>query len=274
MEVAAVDDAQVPAAEATLRILTFLAGQRGPVAAATIAAAIGAPRSTTYHLLAALDRHGFVLHLRESRRYGLGIAAFELSSGYSRQEPLTRLGVPVIAALADRLGESAHLAVLHGRDVVYLVEERARHRRVLVTDVGVRLPAHLTASGRAMLAALPAAQLRALYPDAAAFVTRNAAGPAGPADLRRLLATAAQDGFATEEGSVTAGLTSIAAVVLGPNDWPVASVAVTFETQGTADRARILQQVRRAAATLSRRVGGSIGDPPNRPAPTQKRATQ
>ena len=56
--------------------------------------------------------------------------------------------------------------MLHGRDVLYVVEERAPGRPPLVTDVGVRLPAHLTASGRAILAALPAAQVRALYPDA------------------------------------------------------------------------------------------------------------
>ncbi len=49
-------------------------------------------------------------------------------------------------------------------------------RPPLVTDVGVRLPAHLTASGRAILAALAPAQVRALFPDRAAFSTRHGAG--------------------------------------------------------------------------------------------------
>ena len=57
---------------------------------------------------------------------------------------------------STRVGHSAHLAMLHGRDVLYVLEERAPGRPPLVTDVGVRLPAHLTASGRAILAALPA----------------------------------------------------------------------------------------------------------------------
>ena len=72
---------------------------------------------------------------------------------------------------------NAHLAVLHGRDVLYVVEERAAGRPPLVTDVGVRLPAHLTASGLAMLAALPPAQVRALFPSRAAFVQRHGIGP-------------------------------------------------------------------------------------------------
>ncbi len=159
----------MPAADQTLAILAHLAAQRGPVPAATIAQALGIPRSTVYHLLAVMQERGFVVHLPEERRYGLGIAAFELSSGFSRQQPLARLGRPLVAVLVDRLGESGHLAVLHGRDVLYLVEERAPRRPSLVTDVGVRLPAHLTATGRAMLAELPPAQLRALYPDRAAF---------------------------------------------------------------------------------------------------------
>src|SRR6201747_1323933 len=117
---------------------------------------------------------GFVVHLPEEHRYGLGVAAFEVGSGYARQEPLQRIARRPLATLADRVGQSAHLAVLHGRDVLYVVEERAPGRPPLVTDVGVRLPAQLTASGRAILAALPAAQIRALFPDPSAFVLRTA----------------------------------------------------------------------------------------------------
>ena len=62
----------------------------------------------------------------------------------------------------------------------------------LVTEVGVRLPAHLTASGRAILAHLPAAQVRALYPDREAFVERNGTGPSSLSGLRAILAETRQ----------------------------------------------------------------------------------
>jgi DNA-binding IclR family transcriptional regulator len=163
----------VPAATRTLRVLTFLATQPAPVSLERLAAACGLPRSTAYHLLRAMIDEGFVVHLPDEHRYGLGVAAFEVGSGFARQEPLQRLARRQLAALVDEVGESAHLVVLHGRDVLYLVEERAPGRPPLVTDVGVRLPAHLTASGRAILAALPAAQVRATYPDRSAFVDRS-----------------------------------------------------------------------------------------------------
>ena len=63
---------------------------------------------------------GFVVHLAEEHRYGLGVAAFEVGSGYARQEPLQRIARRPLAALVDRVGQSAHLAVLHGRDVLYV----------------------------------------------------------------------------------------------------------------------------------------------------------
>ena len=122
------DRPQVPAADQTLRILRFLARRAGPVAASALARELGIPRSTVYHLLATLEAHGFVVHLPQERRWGLGTSAFELAGGYARQEPLARLGRPLLAGLADRLGESAHLAVMTGRDVLYIVEERALRR--------------------------------------------------------------------------------------------------------------------------------------------------
>ncbi|NKX51923.1 IclR family transcriptional regulator, partial [Arthrobacter deserti] len=138
-----------------------------------------------------------------------------LSSAYARQEPLARLGRPLLAGLVDRVGESAHLAVLHGRDVPYLGEERAKNRPSLVTDVGVRLPAHLTASGRAILAALPASQLRALSPDKAAFAVRQP-DPAitGYGQLKSHLEQVRRRGYATEEGDVTPGFGSLAVAAL------------------------------------------------------------
>jgi DNA-binding IclR family transcriptional regulator len=82
-------------------LLQTLARQPGPVPAAALARDLGLPRSMTYHLLAELIAAGFVVHLPEERRYGLGVTAFEIGSAYLRQEPLARLARPVLARLVD-----------------------------------------------------------------------------------------------------------------------------------------------------------------------------
>lgn len=257
----------VPAAAQTLEILRLLSMQAGPVPAATIVRELGLPRSTVYHLLATMADHGFVTHLHDDRRWALGIAAYELGTGFTRQAPLQRLARVPLADLTDRVGHTAHLAVLHGREVVYVIEERAPGRPPLVTDVGVRLPAQLTASGRAVLAALPAAAVRALFPDPAAFVLRTALGPRSMSALRTLLVQVRRLGYAVEGGEVTPGYASIAAAVLDHTRHPVAAIAVTFPVSETdpAERESIADRVLRTAAVVSRRVGGTpVGAPDQR----------
>ncbi|RYJ05288.1 MAG: IclR family transcriptional regulator, partial [Actinomycetales bacterium] len=151
----------------------------------------------------------------------------------------------------------AHLAILHGREVLYVLEERAPGRPPLVTDVGVRLPAHLTASGRAILAQLPATQVRALYSTAADFVDRHGHGPRTLSALRTVLSETRQRGYAVEDGEVTPGLASVAVPVLDHNHHPVAAVAMTYPDD--VDDGPLVEAVTRAAHRLTRRIGGSTG---------------
>jgi DNA-binding IclR family transcriptional regulator len=250
--------ANAAAATQALAVLRLLARHTEPQPAAAIARDLALPRSSVYHLLKVLTVEGFVVHLPEERRYGLGVAAFELGSAYTRQAPLQRVGRPLLSRLVETTTQNAHLAVLHGRDVLYVIEERAPGRPPLVTDVGVRLPAQLTASGLAMLAALPAQQVRALFPSRDAFVQRHGTGPESPAALRTLLQRVRRNGHADEDGSVTPEFASVASAVLDHGGHPVAAVAVTFPAADVAPSVRraLADQVARTAAELSRRISG------------------
>ncbi len=219
------------------------------------------PRSTVYQMLATLEESGFVSHYPEDRTYGLGFGAYELSAGYSRQAPLQRLARVPMANLKDRTRNSTHLGVLHGREVLHVLEERAPNQPVTVAAVGVRLPAHTTASGRALLAALPRPQLRALFSDTSSFSHRCAEGPAALSELRSLLIEVRKLGYASEHGEVTPGLCSVATAVLDHNGYPLASIAVTYpQRRDSAEMTlSMVKEVTRTAAELSRRVGGSLG---------------
>lgn len=244
------DKAQVPAADATLRILSFLARQRGSVPAATIAAALFLPRSTAYHLLTTLLEHGYVVN--GDRRWALGVRAHDLGTGYVRQEPLALVGRNLVTRLADSVGENAHLAVLHGRDVVYVVEGRAPGRPSLVSNVGVRLPAHLTASGRSMLALMSTDQVRALYPDDGALTARGDVSVTRR-QLQALLRSARDRGFASENSEITPGFASVAVPVVDRVGWPLAAIAVTF-VEGTAQHDALAVSARLVATEISRRL--------------------
>ena len=142
--------------------------------------------------------------------------------------------------------------------MLYVLEERAPGRPPLVTDVGVRLPAHLTASGRAILSALPQNQVRALYPDRSAFVDRTGVGPTSLSALRALLTETRQRGYAIEDGEVTPGFASVAAVVLDHNGHPVAGVAVTYRSDPATDLGPLIAATQRTAEQLTVRLGGTV----------------
>lgn len=250
--------ASVPAARNAVRLLRVLARSAEPLPAATLARRLALPRSSTYHLLSALADEGFVTHLPDGAGYALGLGAFELGTAYTRQAPLARLARPLVARLSEATTHNAHLAVLHGRDVLYVLEQRAPRRPALVSDVDVRLPAAATASGLAILAQLPAAQVRALFPGPEAFVRRHGAGPGTPGELRAALVEARRVGYSVEDEWVTPGLASVAVAVAGPGGHPVAGLALTFpvEAVGPADRAALVAHLTPTAAELSRRLVG------------------
>ena len=153
---------KVPAATHTLAILRLLMTTDAPISAARIATQLRLPRSTTYQLLKVMVDAGFVMHLKSHRTYGLGAAAYSLAQAYSTQQPLVRASTRHAQVLAKLAGGSAHVSRLSsGMEVLYVLEERSTAAVSLITDVGVRLAAERTASGRAMLAALPDAELKA-----------------------------------------------------------------------------------------------------------------
>jgi DNA-binding IclR family transcriptional regulator len=253
---------QVPAARRALAVLRLLASSARPLAASAIARELGLPRSSTYHLLSAMAEDGFVTYLPEDRLWGLGVTAFEIGSAFVRQDPLERLARPLLVRLVDRLGEIAQLGVLHGAETLYLLKEQPRHHATLVTDVGVRMPAYLTASGRSMLAHLPAAQVRALVPGE--FINRTGEGPRSLRDLRRLLSEDARRGWAVEDGHVTTGFASIAAAGFDHVGRPAAAITVTFRRESVpeSDWPAIAARVREASAELTRRLSGHAPSPP------------
>jgi DNA-binding IclR family transcriptional regulator len=213
-----------------------------------------------YQLLGVLRDEGFVVHYPEDRTYGLSDLVAQLGSAATASERIARLARPLLERLVASAPAPvvAHLAVLGGSDVVYAGRVQGFRAPTTVSDVGVRLPAHLTATGRAMLAALPRAQVRALYPNRDALTHRNAAGPTSLAELDALLAEARERGWAHEDGDVTAEYGSVGAAARDRNDYPAAAIGVTFLRSAVDDVSRnalSAATVETAAALTSRLQG-------------------
>ena len=249
-----------PAVGRALDILSHLARQTGPVGAAAIARDLGLPRSSTYHILTVLAERGFALHVPESRGWALGAAAYGLTSAYSVHEGLERLARPVMKALADELSVTVHLGILRGPLTLYLVKKvpasASGDEPSLVTAVGVLLPAHLTATGRAILAQLPEATVRARSTRPGDFVSRTGRGPRGLGDLLAELGPERERGWSAEVELVTPGFRSAGAAILDLHGMPIAALSCTWRARvPVRESPPIVAAVRAAAAEVSRRLG-------------------
>jgi DNA-binding IclR family transcriptional regulator len=227
-----------PTATRTLQVLRLLAAAPAPLPASQLAQRLGIPRASAYRLLEAMEAEGFVVRFPDEGRWGLGVATFEVGSAYLRRQPLERLARPLLRRLVRTTRHTAHLGILLGPEVLYLLVERPRRPDPLVTAVGVRLPAHLTASGRAILAHLPSEQVRAAYARAGT-----------PVELRDLEHDRRR-GWSEESGLVTPGYGSVAAAVVDGTGRAIAAISVTTREELEP----LVPHVRAAAATLTQRL--------------------
>ena len=166
----------------------------------------------------------------------------------------------MLARLAASTRATAHLGILLGREVLYLLKEQPPHPLALVTEVGVRLPASLTASGRVLLAALPEVEFRAIYPDSAALASRTDAGPRPWPGCGLWCRLSVRQGSDVEDGHVSAGIASLAVATRDRAGRPLAAIGVSLPSDQLADRRDALTTaVQRARRAMSRRLGGTPG---------------
>src|SRR3954471_2560164 len=118
----------------------------------------GLNRSTVYRLLSALEHEGLVA-AGEDGRYRLGPDMAILGALALRQLDLRALAQPCMRALTERSGETIDLEIRHGACVMIIEEIAGDHLLNASSNIGTLYPAHCTATGKLLLAALPADQL-------------------------------------------------------------------------------------------------------------------
>jgi len=244
----------VQSVDRAVAILEILA-RDGEAGVTEVARELDVHKSTASRLLAALDRRELVTQDTARGKFRLGVGIVRLAGAASARLDVVQESRPVCRALAQQVGETVNLAILSGRDALYL--DQAAGPAALSPNhwAGRRIPLHATSDGKVLLAYLPADELAAsLVPPLDRFTERtiNAADefPAVLAEVRRR-------GFATAVDELEAGLTAIAAPVRNAEGMVIASIS----TSGPSFRIpagripALAAAVRRAADEISRRLG-------------------
>jgi DNA-binding IclR family transcriptional regulator len=188
---------------------------------------LGVAHSTAHRLMAMLAFHGFVRQEPDSRAYVAGPVLTEIGLAAVRELDIRLHARPALEQLAAALGETAHLAVLEGDTVRYLDAVESPRALRVAARTGTTLAANCTASGKALLAELPDAEVTALFPGQTALTALTGRSittrPRLLAELRRVR----ERGCAVNVEENEDGVASVAVAVHGPRLAPAAALAVS-----------------------------------------------
>ncbi|GAA3880717.1 IclR family transcriptional regulator [Streptomyces lacrimifluminis] len=146
------DAVRLVGSDRVLAVLKELARYPDGVGLEELTRVIGSPKPTVHRALGALRRAGLADQDARSR-YVLGDEFLRMAFAHHQDRPEHVRVRPVLEALADRFGETAHYAVLDGREVVYRAKVDPPTGAVRLTStVGGRNPAHATGVGKTLLA--------------------------------------------------------------------------------------------------------------------------
>jgi DNA-binding IclR family transcriptional regulator len=241
-------DGASPRAFAVLEVLSLAPT---PLKLSAVAAAAGLGKSTTHRILATLIELGYAEAVEASGCYAASLKLWELGERVATGHPVKRAAAGFLSQLHRTTGETVSLTILAGDDVLYLDKIISPRPVRFTTRVGSRVPAVLTAGGKAMLAHAP---------DAEVIVVRSVARLAGrhrldPAAVAEELAAVRRDGYAIS--SASAGVISVAAPVMAREGHAAAALSVSAPAQrvGVRQQAQIIEAVLSTCALMADRVG-------------------
>lgn len=217
---------------------------------------VGIPKSTAHRLLSTLKVRGYISQDEASRRYRLGIKAWELGCMAVANVGIREVARPHLEALARTSGEVVHLAILDGSEVVYIDKvETTRHAVRAYSYVGGRAPAYGVATGKAILAYGPAGRVEScLKGELKAYTPRTLADPER---LRADLERTRRRGYAVNLGEWRADVGGVAAPIWRHTNEVVAGVGVTAPVIRLTRRRvqELVPMVVETARCISRELG-------------------
>jgi IclR family transcriptional regulator, KDG regulon repressor len=237
-------------------ILEEVARHRDGIGLADLSRLVGLHNSTTFHLAKTMAALGYVRQEKDTKRYRIGRPLFALAASALDEIEMISVATPVLEELARQTGECSHFAVRMGDAIVVIARTSGPGAFQLADRVGVVRPAHCTALGKAILAALPPDQLAGLLkrtglkPSTEKSITEVSV-------LLREIEEIKRTAIAFDDGEFNLEVRCIAAPVKNFTGKVIGALGVSgpvwrLSNQAVKSRARIVQE---AAARLSGEFG-------------------
>jgi len=251
----------VPAVSRALTLLDRLAQQREPMSLARLASDLALPKSSVHGLCNTLVSFGY-LRRQLDGAFLIGPRVMSLAEAFVSGTDVAQEFAALWADAGTAPEETVVLSVLSGTDALYVAVRNSARPLGLAFNVGMRLPAYLSGSGKAMLAFRDPDTVRQLYAQGLGMhLTRK--GPREIDGLLRELAQTRKRGYSIDDETVREGVYSFGAPVFNAGGEVVAGVAVCINKAllgaDGGDRHRLVAL--NVAGQLSRRLGATTAWP-------------
>jgi DNA-binding IclR family transcriptional regulator len=213
----------------SIRVLTSFSGEEDEIAITTLAKRLGLAKSTVHRLASTLTSAGFLEQNRDTGRYRLGVALFELGALVRRRMDVANEARPHLRELLEKTGETVQLGIADHHSVLYVYEMESRRAIRMAAAVGARAPLHCTAVGKVLLAFQSEDFIREV-------LDRGLTAFTGKTIIRREAVLALLDDvrsreYAIDDEESEPGLRAIAAPVRNHNGIVIAALGVAAPVQ-------------------------------------------
>lgn len=184
------------------------------------------PKPTALRYLRELTLQGYASRDERQGTYMLGAKVLELARSYRAQFDPLSIARSTIRELADLTGETAHLAILSDRSIVFIdIAESKQTLRAFVA-IGEQLPVHCVASGIAILAHSESAVIkRVLEKPLQRFTSRTITSRS---ELMREIAAVKRNGFALADRLWKDDVVGISAPILASDKGVIGAIGVSL----------------------------------------------
>lgn len=243
---------RAPALEKGLEILEHLADVNAPLSRTEIAKGLGRAPAELFRMLNCLEQKGYVLRDADSGKYRLSMRLYAMGSCADPARLLREAARQPMEELAVKVGQSCHLSVRHGDQLLILMEWLPPRKICLAVGVGSSLPLSRTSSGRLILSTLAPDELDAFLKRDAFY---QAAEPRAQAALLRELEDIRKQGYVIAPSAITSGVIDCAMPVgmLGTDTSAV--LAVSQVRPNDSDAVDCLRDLKQAVEEINRRMG-------------------
>ncbi len=222
-----------------------------------IAGMVGLHRATTHRLMTALATAGFLERVPGSDKYRLGTRLLEMGLSILRRLDFRQEALSHMRELVERFGEVCDLGILDGDKVLYIDVLPSRYPIAVSVSTGLRLPAHCTASGKAILAFLPLQEVDALLRDPLPRLTEHTV--TSKAAFLQQLEEIRRRGWALDDEETEIGVRAVAVPIRDITGRAIASIGIPGPTgrMGSDRMEEMGAALLEAARAVSARLGWS-----------------